>query len=136
MEHYHQSESIKHLAQALAKAQFCAFKAVKSKNNKFFNSGYADLESCWETIREPLTDNGLAVVQMPHGENGLVTTLLHESGEWISSLMIQNIKDPLDVQKRGSKITYMRRFALMAAVGISAVNPTPEDGDHEDDDGT
>ena len=58
-----QSESIAALAAALSKAQASITGALKDSANPFFKSKYADLASCWDACRKPLTDNGLAVIQ-------------------------------------------------------------------------
>lgn len=123
------SEQINELAAALAKAQAQIQPAKKENVNPAFKSKYADLASVWDACREPLTANGLAVVQMPTdcaeaGRVALVTTLLHSSGQWISSMVSTRIvKD--DPQGVGSALTYLRRYALSAMVGVA---PDDDDG--------
>ena len=114
------SESIGALAAALAKAQAAITGAVKDAANPFFKSKYADLESVWSACRKPLTDNGLSVVQTTdYTTEGLMlrTTLLHSSGEWIAGDMPVLTKDA-SPQAQGSGITYARRYALAAIVGV------------------
>jgi len=116
-----QSESVKNLAAALSKFQGQLGSASKSKANPFFKSKYADIAEIWETIKSPLAANGLSVVQLPatnvNGDPTLVTTLLHESGEYMSAEtpLIITKKDP---QAVGSAITYYRRYALAACLGV------------------
>ena len=125
-----QSEQINELSKALCTAQSQMTFAKKDSKNPFFKSSYADLSSVWEACREPLTKNGLAVIQTfdsDHDENTVivVTTLTHSSGQWINS----RLKLPLvkkDPQGLGSAITYGRRYSLAAIVGVIA---------DEDDDG-
>lgn len=123
------SESIAALAVALAKAQAAIKPAAKDAENPHFRSRYADLPSVWEACRKPLTDNGLSVVQMPvdaeNGRVGLTTILLHSSGEFISST-VSTALTKQDAQGIGSALTYLRRYALSAIVGVVA---------DEDDDG-
>lgn len=123
------SESIKELSTALAKAQSVIKAALKDSANPFFKSKYADLSSVWSACREPLTTNGLAVTQLPFQSEGatvgLETTLLHSSGEWISSKIVVPVSKP-DAQGIGSAITYARRYGLASMVGVVA---------DEDDDG-
>ncbi len=115
-----QSESINELMGALAKAQREMSHAVKDSTNPHFKSRFADLASVWQACREPLSKNGLAVTQTMDlaGERQiLVTTLGHSSGQWIKSIM------PLPIQKTGpqeigSCLTYCRRYALAAMVGV------------------
>lgn len=122
------SEQIAKLASALAKAQGRFKAAAKDAVNPHFRNRYADLASIWDAIREPLSINGLAVVQGAEtsAKEALVTTtLLHESGEWIqSTVTIPVVKG--DAQGVGSAITYGRRYGLTALVGI-----TQDDDDGE-----
>lgn len=122
-----QSDSIAALAAALAKAQATVEGALKGKVNPAFKSNYADLASIWDACREQLTANGLSVVQFPgeviEGRMTLTTQLSHESGEWMRATMAIPLAK-IDPQGAGSAITYARRYALMAVVGVS-----PEDDD-------
>lgn len=96
--------------------------AAKSKENPFFKSHYADLPAVWEACRDALTKNGLAVIQTPQFEGESVwleTTLVHSSGQWMRSRYpVKPAKN--DPQGVGSAITYCRRYALMAMVGVVA----------------
>lgn len=124
-----QSEQIDQLATALSKAQGAMKSAAKSKENPFFKSHYADLPAVWEACRDALSKNGLAIVQTPQFEGEatwLETTLVHSSGQWMRSRYpVKPAKN--DPQGIGSALTYSRRYALMAMVGVVA--------DDEDDDG-
>lgn len=114
------SETIGALAAALAKAQSQISGAVKDAANPFFKSKYADLESVWSACRKPLTDNGLSVVQTTRYTADtlmLITTLMHASGEWIAGEMPVLMKD-YSPQAQGSGLTYARRYALAALVGV------------------
>lgn len=116
-----QSESVKELNTALAKAQGELFAAKKDSINPHFKSKYADLASVWEACREALSSNGLSVTQMPaEFQNNimtLVTRLSHSSGEWLEQTMTCPVGKP-DPQGIGSCLTYMRRYALAAVVGV------------------
>lgn len=116
-----QSESIKELATALSKVQGELTYAKKDSANPFFKSRYADLESVWDACRNLLAKNGLSVIQMPgnyfEGRMWLVTRLCHTSGEWIEQEMSLPVTKP-DAQGAGSALTYMRRYALAAFVGV------------------
>lgn len=122
-----QSESIASLAAAFAKAQATIEGAVKGKVNPAFRSKYADLASVWDACREQLSTNGLAVMQFPgevvDGRMTLTTQLTHESGEWMRSTMSVPLAKA-DPQGAGSALTYARRYALAAVVGVC-----PEDDD-------
>lgn len=123
------SEQIGELITALAVAQGQIKNAIKDSENPFFKSSYADLKSVWDACREPLSKNGLAIIQTVNNINGTIniTTLLgHKSGQYISDILSCEVtkKDP---QSLGSLITYLRRYSLASFVGVA-----PED---EDDDG-
>jgi hypothetical protein len=123
------SESIKELATALAKAQAALRPAVKDALNPHFKSKYADLGAVWEACREPLSTNGLSVVQLPAdceaGRLALTTMLLHSSGEYLSTTYSLKLQQDT-AHGAGSALTYLRRYALAALVGVVA---------DEDDDG-
>ena len=114
------SESIKELATALAKAQGEMGKAIKDANNPFFKANYADLESCIDASRAALVKNGLSVAQFVTSDGvglALNTLLMHSSGEFIETAcrVLTVKKDP---QGEGSAITYYRRYAYAAAIGL------------------
>lgn len=114
------SDTINKLTASLVKAQALIQPAIKDSSNPFFNSTYANLESCWDAIRKPLTDNGLAVMQLPcqlEGKPALETILFHECGEWISET-IQLYPVKTDPQSMGSAQTYQRRYSLAAIIGL------------------
>jgi len=117
-----QSESIAALAAALCEAQFALESAQKDSLNPHFRSRYADLASVWNAARPALHKHGLSVVQAPEPcDNGirLRTILLHKSGEWIDSVLTLPASRQ-DAQGYGSAMTYARRYALAAMVGIVA----------------
>ena len=115
------SESIAKLATALSIVQGKLTHAKKDSANPFFKSKYADLESVWDACRSLLVENGLAVMQFPgefvDGTMSLNTILTHSSGEYMSYLMSVPVTKP-DAQGAGSALTYMRRYALAAVVGV------------------
>ena len=127
------SDSIAALAAALAKAQGIIEGASKDKENPHYRSKYADLASVWDACRAALSTNGLSVVQTPGdcliGDSGamltLTTLLLHESGEFVEETMTIPV-NPATAQGMGSALTYGRRYALAAFVGVA-----PEDDDGE-----
>ena len=116
-----QSESIAKLATALSIVQGKLSHAKKDSANPFFKSKYADLESVWDACRSLLAENGLCVMQFPgeflEGCMSLDTILAHSSGEYIKQTMEVPVTK-LDPQGVGSALTYMRRYALAAVVGV------------------
>lgn len=123
------SESISKISAALVKAQGELNAVHKDGNNPHFRSKYATLQNIVESTRDTLRKHGLAVVQTFSETDGsyisLNTTLLHESGEYISGTFSMR-PSKADPQGLGSATTYARRYALSAILGIVA---------DEDDDG-
>lgn len=125
-----QSEKIGELAKALAAAQGKICGAIRDSENPFYHSSYADLQSVWEACRDALTSSGLAVIQLPGNDGELIsveTVLAHSSGEWISSL-VRARPAKADAQSIGSVISYLRRYALAAMVGVYQVDDDGEAG--------
>lgn len=120
------SESVKNIAAALVLFHIKVGKVHKDSRNPFFNSTYASLTNILDTIAEPLEEAGLSIIQLPEGEFGLSTMIIHaDSGEWIKdTYQMRPTKD--DPQGRGSAITYQRRYAISALLQLSI---------DEDDDG-
>ena len=123
-------DDIKELASALSAAQGEVENAKKTTANPFFKSKYADLATIWDVIRETFAKHGLAVLQLPceapEGKIGLVTHVIHKSGQRISERFFLGLKDASNPQVAGSAITYMKRYALLGVAGIAA-----EDDDAE-----
>lgn len=123
------SEAIDTIAAALSKAQGEIKPALKDSTNPHFKSHYADLASVWAACRKALSDHGLSVVQDAvtlEAGVAVVTRLLHASGQWIEfgPLVVPAQKN--DAHGVGSAISYGKRYALSAALGIVG---------EEDDDG-
>lgn len=123
------SPEINELCAALSLAQAKFRPAVKNKTNPHFRSTYADLDSVMEAVREHLASNGLSLIQgvssTPDRLVRITTRLMHKSGQWIESdLDLRPDKDA--IQQIGSAITYGRRYAVSAILGVTA---------DEDDDG-
>jgi hypothetical protein len=119
------SESIKNISTALAVFHIKMDVIKKDAKNPFFKSTYASLSNILDAIKIPLAESDLSFSQHPMGENGMSTILMHKSGEWLGShFTMKPMKN--DPQGIGSCITYMRRYALAAILGLNI---------DEDDDG-
>ena len=122
------STTLGELAKALSAMQADLEPARKEAVNPHFRSRYADLAACLEAVRAPMAKHGLALSQHA-GLDGdvvtLTTLLLHTSGEFLQSTAGVRVAkhDPPSV---GSALTYLRRYALSAVVGLST---------EQDDDG-
>jgi len=125
------SESTTKLDSALAKAQGQIQVASKDKINPAFRSKYADITSVWEACREALSKHEISVTQWPiHSENNklhLVTRIAH-AGEWMQGEFSIPV-DKSNAHGYGSAVTYAKRFALSAALGIVSDDEVQADDD-------
>jgi hypothetical protein len=124
------SDTVSAIAAALVKAQAVMHGAARDSANPQFKKPYASIASVIDACRGPLTENGIAFLQAPGAllEEGIpiTTTLVHSSGEWISSTIIMPLAtDKRTAQGVGSAITYGCRYSLMAMLGLP---PVDDDG--------
>lgn len=120
------SEDIDKLATALAKFQGSLEQPslnsevkVKTKTGGEYKFKYADLSECKRAAKQPLADNELSVCQLIEDDYSIRTILLHSSGQWISS-KVRMPSNTADAQSIGSAITYAKRYAFCAILGIVA----------------
>ncbi len=126
------SPTIGQLAEALAAAQLEYPKVKKGSDNPYYNSKYADLAEIIGATQSSLAKNGLVIIQSPivkldEQKAGVITTLAHKSGEWMSDECIlpatMEKKDKsirFDAQSVGSAITYARRYSYQSMTGVAA----------------
>jgi hypothetical protein len=106
---------------------------VIHKATQGYGYSYADLPKIFEVINPILKKHGLGFTQLINGTN-VKTILFHiESGENIFSEteIPQNVqlKGMNDFQVLGSAITYLRRYALSAILGIVTDKDTDASGE-------
>lgn len=114
------------LVAALARAQAEFPPIQKNHTNPHFRSRYADLSDVLGAVRPVLAKHGIAVVQQCRWSGDqyeLVTALLFGKDRIESCLPFPVDAKPQDM---GSRLTYLRRYALAALVGVAA---------EDDDDG-
>ncbi len=127
------SEQIGKLAEALSAFQGEITDPVK--NRVSHTSKYADLPCILELCRPLLSKNGLSIAQFPgiasNDKISIETVLMHKSGEWVSSIYEMNaisqaerLKSTNAAQADGIIITYARRYAITALLGIAAQDDT------------
>jgi hypothetical protein len=134
------SDGVNELAAALAAAQgeFPTIEknrtghlpdAVPRRGNGSREYKYADLADVLKGVLPVLSKNKLAVLQPTFVEGGHIfvrTRLVHASGQWIEcEYPVCAIH--VDHQRMGSALTYAKRYALCALLGVAA---------EEDNDGT
>lgn len=128
------SDNIGAIASALAKAQGELANPEKSltatisspfprEADRTFR--YASLASGLDIVRKGLGQHEIAVVQttsidQQSGQIQLTTLLAHASGEWISSdWPVCAVSETAAPHRMGAALTYARRYALFALVGIA-----------------
>ena len=115
------SELTDKIDQALAKAQGEFPIVERDSRNPHFKSTYASLAAIWVAVRGPLAKNGISITQHPgEGENGklLLQTRLAAGGQWIMSTCSVPVAKQ-DVQGWGAALTYAKRYALQAIIGLA-----------------
>src|SRR6202047_780931 len=126
------SDTIGAIAAALAKAQGELTNPEKSltaiipspfprEADRSFR--YASLASGLDIVRKSLGQHEIATVQTTAIDDGLIrltTVLAHSSGQWISSdWPVCSVSEMAAPHRMGAALTYARRYALFALVGIA-----------------
>jgi hypothetical protein len=129
------SDSIAHLAGALAKAQVELTNPIKSctavldrgrgSAGASQSYRYAPLSAGLDIVRRSLGQQAIAVIQATEvdRESGtvvLTTTLAHGSGEWIAAKWpVCRVSDLGQPKLMGAALTYARRYSLFSLVGLA-----------------
>lgn len=131
------SQAINHIAEALAKAQGEMGNPRSEATNAFQKYNYAKADDFLNTIRGPLSKNGISfnmgVETNEHGEMLLSLLLTHSSGQWMKYAMplrsdLEPGKGMSADQLWGSHLTYRKKSLLSIVFGIHG----SEDDDSQD----
>lgn len=145
---------IEKLAAALAKAQAKFKNPEKNRTVKVqhlkggsHTYSYATLDEVLDCTRGPLSENGIAFVQLVtirNGMNVLVTQLIHESGQMIEAVYQlpealkivtdekgNKITTGVSIQEYGAAITYARRYSACPMLGLAGETDT--DGEQREE---
>ena len=126
------SDTIANLATALTAFAAEVHNPKNTATNPFHKNSYAPLNDILSYVRPLLAQHSLSVSQLVHSDGdaiGVTTMLMHTSGEYIAdtaSMQPGAEKGKSAAQVAGSVITYLRRYALAAVLGIAS---------EDDDDG-
>ena len=120
-----QSDSITELLSALAEVQ--SELPTMPKSSQAYGYKYTDLDTITQTIKPILSKHGIGYIQSVGGltENALTLTtrIFNKKGEYIEDTAalptITSTKNNA-AQTLGMSITYMRRYALCAMLGITS----------------
>ena len=132
MKPFETSEKIDKIAMALVSVQGELTNPTKSTDGNW--GKYANLEGVIKQVRGPCAKAGLVIFQAnmtdEKGNLGVLTRLLHNSGQYFQSFISTNINDSRDVgrmcQEHGKLISYYRRYQILSALFLK----------DEDDDGS
>lgn len=123
---------------AKARCQGLIRAAKINRRNSHLGNSYADINAVLEACMDACDKAGLAVWQTPWDNSSghtILTTRIACDGEWIEGDMLVRVdaqKGVNNKQAGGIALTYIRRYALNAMLGIPAGDDTDgEDGDGE-----
>src|SRR5574343_1379611 len=128
-----QSEDVKEINTALAKAQGEYGKLEKSGFNKHLQYKYSTIADMINATKDALSNNGLSVnqfIRTLRDEIGVETHLNHSSGQYKVSDELKYYlpaNKALNIQELGSLITYLTKYDYRTVTGIHC--------DEDDDDG-
>lgn len=105
-----------------------------SKNSKAHFGKYTDLEGVINHTKEKAQEFGLTIFQQAitddKGYLGVLTRLIHESGQYFQTYISTNVNDQRDVgkmaQEQGKLISYYRRYQILGAFFLK---DSDDDGD-------
>lgn len=115
------SESIAELAKALSSFQREVKQPQKNGVNPHFKSKYVTLDDTIKAINETAPNHGLSYIQTPINDDngiGVITVILHESGQFIEFPPFTLPLDKKTPQGAGSALTYARRYSISSAFGL------------------
>ena len=120
-----QTESVKTLLESLANAQAEFVTLPKDKNA--YNYKYTDLDTVISTVKPVLAKYKLGFMQSlttcESGRWAITTRLFSANGEWLEDtvpLPEVSVAKGNAAQNVGAAITYMKRYALCAMLGVSS----------------
>lgn len=126
----YRSDQIGKLVLARAKASAKIKAIVKDKKATIptktggngYQYAYADLATVLDAVEDAISEQGLAIVQttQDRGREGtfLVTMLAHESDQWVAAEIRLKSADA-GPQVYGSELSYLRRYAVLAALALA-----------------
>lgn len=123
-----QSENYKSLFESILKAQ-AEFETLP-KDKQGFGYKYTDFDTVITSVKPILLKYGVGFMQSLttiEGKNGVTTRLFNAAGEWIEDTTILpdvQLKGTNTAQNMGAAITYTKRYALCAILGISSDEDT------------
>lgn len=124
-------------ALAIAQGKFATLKSERevtvTGEKAAYKFRYAELHSLLEVVRKPLSEAGIAVVQVPEVTNEMrnvtvITKLLHVSGESLEGRLTVPVQRP-GPMGIGAAITFARRYTLLSLLGLAQADEPDELGE-------
>lgn len=115
------SEAINEIVKAVSLLQGSFKGAGKKGYNSHFKSNYITFDAIWDAIHPHLAEQGLSIFQeVTTRENavGVLTLIAHISGQWMEFGPLEIPFLRRDAHAIGAAITYGKRYALSAVLGI------------------
>ena len=115
-------------ALAAAQGEFKPIARTATVKTGTYSFSYAPLDAILAAVRPALSKHGLAVTQRleeNNGRPGVRTELRHADGGVVGAFF-PLLSEPSSPQQLGSLLTYLRRYAIVALLGVAS---------EEDDDG-
>ena len=126
----YESEKTNEINTALSKAQGEFTQIGYNRENPYFKTKYADLDSIVRSVKPVLAKNGLSITQQTfltfEGTTILKTKLRHNTGQWIET-RARVIPTKADAQSYASALTYMKRYSYMALLNITTSDDVYDD---------
>ncbi len=121
-----------HLYRAIHRAQAAIDPVRKNGENPHFRSKYATLDEIWETVKPAVNAAGIVAFSriVQDGERWKIETTIAEigSGETLTSCFPLKA-EATTPQATGSAMTYARRYAICALLGIVTRDGLDDDGE-------
>ncbi|WP_447593599.1 ERF family protein [Aquipseudomonas campi] len=105
---------------------------IKTRTGGSYEFRYADLEAVFSSTRPALAKQGISFVQTiqpANGRSSLVSMLAHKSGGTLTSIIEFNMPSGGDIKDFGAHLTYLRRYAATALLGVAADDDLDENGE-------
>lgn len=125
------SESTKELLPAYQAFQAEIKHPLRTADNPFYSSKYTPLDALIDHVKPVMKKNGLYFAQEVCSDDngiGVITTIFHTSGEYMQSAPFSMGVSKKDPQAYGGAITYARRYALSAMLGIASNSDDDAEG--------
>lgn len=105
---------------------------IRTRTNGEYEFRYADLEAVFSSTRPALTKHGISFIQTiqpANGRSSLITMLAHKDGGVLTSEIEFSMPQSGDIKDFGAHLTYLRRYAATALLGVAADDDLDQNGE-------